>query len=169
MRVREVPAVDFESPTSTAQSTTALFLTSYLCPFADLLLWDSRTVHCNTPALSQAHFFSLPEEERLQQAAAQPRDLIRLCSYVCMLPRSHATPEELHTKVIMFSNRCDSPRHSTSCPTPPFLFSFPTSHWPTQTCSFAEEDPTFDPSKLPPLQRELIGCQKHSERGCLLS
>jgi hypothetical protein len=123
VRVREVPAVDFESPTSTAQSTTALFLTSYLCPFADLLLWDSRTVHCNTPALSQAHFFSLPEEERLQQAAAQPRDLIRLCSYVCMLPRSHATPEELRTKVIMFSNRCDSPRHSTSCP--PFFSVFP--------------------------------------------
>jgi len=104
VRVREVPAADFESPTSTAQSTTAVFLTSYLCPFADLLLWDSRTVHCNTPALSQAHFFSLPEEERLQQAAAQPRDLIRLCSYVCMLPRSHATTEELRTKVIMFSN-----------------------------------------------------------------
>ena len=137
MRVREVPAVDFESPTTTAQPTSALFLTSYPCPFADLLLWDSRTVHCNTPALSQAHFFSLPEEERLQQAAAQPRDLIRLCSYVCMVPRSHATPEELRTKVIMFCNRCDSPHHSTSCPTPPSLFSFPTStglhkHAPSQ-------------------------------------
>ena len=85
-------------------------------PFADLVLWDSRTVHCNTPALTQAHFFSLPEEEQRQQAAAQPRDLIRLCSYVCMLPRSHATPEELQRKVVMFSNRCKMPFHVPSLP-----------------------------------------------------
>ncbi len=77
---------------------------------SDLLLWDSRTVHCNTPALSQSEFFSLPIEEQLQQAAAQPRELIRLCSYVCMVPRSHATPEELRMKVNMFANR-----HETLC------------------------------------------------------
>ncbi len=119
----------FESQTSTAQSITACFFTSYPFRSADLLLWDSRTVHCNTPALSQAHFFSLPEEDRRQQAAAQPRDLIRLCSYVCMVPRSHATPEELRLKVKMFSNRCDSPRHSISCSTlPSLLFQF--SHIP---------------------------------------
>jgi hypothetical protein len=85
-------------------------------PFADLVLWDSRTVHCNTPALSQAHFFSLPDEEQRQQAAAQPRDLIRLCSYVCMIPRTHATPEELQRKVVMFSNRCEVPFHASTLP-----------------------------------------------------
>jgi hypothetical protein len=97
---------------------------------SDLLLWDSRTVHCNTPAPSQArahqpsaalfshltlfsiasqsHFFSLPEEEQRQQAAAQPRELIRLCSYVCMVPRAHATAEELRIKVKMFASRCEN-------------------------------------------------------------
>jgi hypothetical protein len=71
----------------------------------DLILWDSRTVHCNTPAPSQTDFFSLPECEQRRQAAQQPQELIRLCSYVCMVPRSHATPEELRTKVALFSNR----------------------------------------------------------------
>jgi hypothetical protein len=108
---------------------------------ADLLLWDSRTVHCNTPALSQHHFFSLPADERLRQAAAQPRELIRLCSYVCMVPRSHATRDELRSKVIMFSNRhdplpcpplpCSPPHHPLSPP----VFLRPTGpHTPFPSC-----------------------------------
>ena len=51
----------------------AAFPSSHSSQRADLLLWDSRTVHCNTPAPSQSDFFSLPEEEQREQAAAQPR------------------------------------------------------------------------------------------------
>ncbi len=47
----------------------------------DLLLWDSRTVHCNTPALAPP-----------SAATGQPVDaLLRACIYVCMTPRRFAS------------------------------------------------------------------------------
>eukprot|EP00449_Zooxanthella_nutricula_P009700 CAMPEP_0198504300 /NCGR_PEP_ID=MMETSP1462-20131121/10422_1 /TAXON_ID=1333877 /ORGANISM="Brandtodinium nutriculum, Strain RCC3387" /LENGTH=427 /DNA_ID=CAMNT_0044233465 /DNA_START=76 /DNA_END=1359 /DNA_ORIENTATION=- len=47
----------------------------------DLILWDSRTVHCNTPADDAAE-------------PADACDLARLCSYVCMMPAA-GTPEHV--------------------------------------------------------------------------
>lgn len=45
------------------------------CSAGDLVLWDSRTVHCNSPAL---------EPDAQQQAVP---DFIRAVAYVCMTPR----------------------------------------------------------------------------------
>eukprot|EP00304_Pavlova_gyrans_P005721 CAMPEP_0206039682 /NCGR_PEP_ID=MMETSP1466-20131121/4918_1 /ASSEMBLY_ACC=CAM_ASM_001126 /TAXON_ID=44452 /ORGANISM="Pavlova gyrans, Strain CCMP608" /LENGTH=333 /DNA_ID=CAMNT_0053414333 /DNA_START=50 /DNA_END=1051 /DNA_ORIENTATION=+ len=52
------------------------------CEAGDLVLWDSRVVHCNTPALVRA-----PEQ-------GMPR-LLRLVTYVCMAPRAWADDETL--------------------------------------------------------------------------
>lgn len=41
----------------------------------DLLLWDSRTVHCNTPALVEGN-----------PVQSQP-SLLRVAAYICMMPR----------------------------------------------------------------------------------
>ena len=51
------------------------------CMPGDLLLWDSRTIHCNTPALVD------PTEQ-----LGYPEDaLLRAVTYVCMTPRSKAS------------------------------------------------------------------------------
>jgi len=51
----------------------------------DLLLWDSRTVHCNTPALREPTLVAgYPDDE-----------LLRMVTYVCMTPRRLATAEGL--------------------------------------------------------------------------
>lgn len=51
------------------------------CCAGDLILWDSRTVHCNTPCLTQ------PTPE-----TGQPfEDLLRAVCYVCMTPKRWAT------------------------------------------------------------------------------
>ncbi|KAG8465070.1 hypothetical protein KFE25_012433 [Diacronema lutheri] len=55
------------------------------CGAGDLLLWDSRVVHCNTPALRQA-----PEQ-------GTPR-LLRLAAYVCMTERSRADAVTLRAR-----------------------------------------------------------------------
>jgi len=47
------------------------------CSAGDLVLWDSRVVHCNSPALVRA------------AEQGEPR-LLRLASYVCMTPRAWA-------------------------------------------------------------------------------
>ena len=49
-------------------------------PAGSLVVWDSRTVHCNTPALAPP-----------SAATGQPVDaLLRACIYVCMTPRRFA-------------------------------------------------------------------------------
>eukprot|EP00747_Dinoflagellata_sp_TGD_P140807 gnl/TRDRNA2_/TRDRNA2_176047_c0_seq1.p1 gnl/TRDRNA2_/TRDRNA2_176047_c0~~gnl/TRDRNA2_/TRDRNA2_176047_c0_seq1.p1 ORF type:complete len:397 (+),score=57.08 gnl/TRDRNA2_/TRDRNA2_176047_c0_seq1:83-1273(+) len=48
------------------------------CRAGDLVIWDSRTVHCNTPALV--------EDRELQCRA----ELLRAVAYVCMTPASWA-------------------------------------------------------------------------------
>ena len=53
-----------------------------ICQAGDLLLWDSRTVHCNTPAL--------------QDPVTQPTDqLLRAVAYVCMTPTTFASSDVL--------------------------------------------------------------------------
>jgi hypothetical protein len=44
----------------------------------DLFLWDDRTLHCNAPGYGPA---------------PATTDLLRACCYVCMTPKSNATPE----------------------------------------------------------------------------
>jgi len=47
------------------------------CRAGDLVLWDSRCVHCNTPAL--------------EQPTSSQDKLLRTCVYVCMTPKAWAT------------------------------------------------------------------------------
>jgi len=51
------------------------------CKAGDLVLWDSRIVHCNTPALQEP---TTPENE-----------LLRVALYVCLTPKTLASPADL--------------------------------------------------------------------------
>ena len=47
----------------------------------DLVLWDSRTIHCNTPAIATHNANADP-------AVPMPHELLRLAGYVCFTPAS---------------------------------------------------------------------------------
>mmetsp|Transcript_34320 Transcript_34320/g.61246 ORF Transcript_34320/g.61246 Transcript_34320/m.61246 type:complete len:328 (-) Transcript_34320:300-1283(-) len=53
------------------------------CQAGDLILWDSRTVHCNSPALEDP------------PPPSQAHDFLRAVGYVCMTPRAWATEAAL--------------------------------------------------------------------------
>jgi len=80
----------------------------------DFVCWDSRTVHCNHPAL---------EREAAEQAAY----LRRLVVYICMTPTSSVTPETLE-KVIQ--NRAAM-----------FEGGYSGSHWPHEHHSLDHNHP----------------------------
>lgn len=52
----------------------------------DLILWDSRTIHCNGPALYP------PSSAPQGVAVPGPEDLLRLVGYVCCTPSHWAAP-----------------------------------------------------------------------------
>lgn len=54
------------------------------CKAGDMVLWDSRTIHCNSPALSRP---KSPVNELLRQVV-----------YVCMTPRSKASDEVIRCR-----------------------------------------------------------------------
>lgn len=56
-----------------------------LCHAGDMILWDSRTIHCSTPALVAP--------------TASPDELLRIAAYVCMTPRKLATAEVIDNRV----------------------------------------------------------------------
>jgi len=91
------------------------------CKAGDIVLWDSRTVHCSTPALEQP---TTPEGE-----------LLRVAAYVCMMPKSLASKQNLE------------------CRKNAYLHGLSSNHWPL----FSEEeysmfmggsDPFFKAKKL---------------------
>ena len=83
----------------------------------DMILWDSRTVHCNTPALSiRDHDFSKGEAEPREH-----NELIRLVGYTCMVPKAHATAEAVSNRKKAFNMRIG------------------TSHWPTMNVAYLTE------------------------------
>ena len=68
------------------------------CKAGDLCLWDSRTVHCNTPCVEQ------PTEE-----AGYPHDEpLRAVVYCCMTPRTRASKETLRARRVAFLARVGS-------------------------------------------------------------
>jgi len=81
------------------------------CKAGDLCLWDSRTVHCNTPS-------SLPENEN-DKTEKKNWDLIRMVTYVCMTPRYKATNEVLTKRQRAFEI------HSSSTHWPHYYFERP--------------------------------------------
>ena len=70
----------------------------------DLLLWDSRTVHCNTPS-----FVSPP-----QLNTGEIPSLLRIVSYICMTPLAFA-----ENRVELIDRRLNA-----------FRCRLTTSHWP---------------------------------------
>uniref|UniRef100_A0A0G4FG15 Phytanoyl-CoA dioxygenase n=1 Tax=Chromera velia CCMP2878 TaxID=1169474 RepID=A0A0G4FG15_9ALVE len=70
-----------------------------LCKAGDLLLWDSRTVHCNTPGESLSDTEGKKVDDSVSpdvqsssdsESHKEPVDLIRIVSYVCMTPAAWA-------------------------------------------------------------------------------
>ena len=73
-----------------------------LCARAgDLLLWDSRTIHCNSPATAE-----LDAELQAADLKRPPLELLRIVSYVCMQPRRMATPHQLRCKLSALAAKC---------------------------------------------------------------
>eukprot|EP00418_Pyrodinium_bahamense_P026795 CAMPEP_0179139324 /NCGR_PEP_ID=MMETSP0796-20121207/66632_1 /TAXON_ID=73915 /ORGANISM="Pyrodinium bahamense, Strain pbaha01" /LENGTH=393 /DNA_ID=CAMNT_0020838753 /DNA_START=67 /DNA_END=1248 /DNA_ORIENTATION=- len=64
------------------------------CKAGDLVLWDSRCVHCNTPALEQP---TTPEGE-----------LLRVAVYVCMMPKSLASECDLLRRRVAYNEGLSS-------------------------------------------------------------
>jgi ectoine hydroxylase-related dioxygenase (phytanoyl-CoA dioxygenase family) len=56
-----------------------------LCEAGDMILWDSRTVHCSTPAL--------------EAPTTSPDELLRIAAYICMTPKKWATNDVLQNRV----------------------------------------------------------------------
>ena len=76
------------------------------CRAGDLVLWDSRTVHCNTPATD-------PEERNKDE----PVDLLRIVAYVSMSPttfiRGQTLEEFREKRKQMIENNCTLSHWST--------------------------------------------------------
>jgi endonuclease/exonuclease/phosphatase family metal-dependent hydrolase/ectoine hydroxylase-related dioxygenase (phytanoyl-CoA dioxygenase family) len=73
----------------------------------DLLLWDSRTVHCNTPATAarpQAPLMPAPPSEPSSASASAGPSLkpLRTVCYVCMTPASKASRKTLEQRALAF-------------------------------------------------------------------
>ena len=56
-----------------------------LCQSGDMILWDSRTIHCSTPAL--------------EFPTTSADELLRIAAYVCMTPRELANDDVLRNRM----------------------------------------------------------------------
>eukprot|EP00929_Paragymnodinium_shiwhaense_P002828 TRINITY_DN10313_c0_g1_i1.p1 TRINITY_DN10313_c0_g1~~TRINITY_DN10313_c0_g1_i1.p1 ORF type:complete len:397 (-),score=69.87 TRINITY_DN10313_c0_g1_i1:322-1512(-) len=121
----------------------------------DLILWDSRTIHCNTPSLKAcSEGENVPGEggEELPGAAASPDgqsqpELLRQVAYVCMTPAAWASQEVLR-------RRQEAYVQNTS-----------TSHWPHKFVSGGSappDTPPNDPTCISAEQRLLIGYDREA-------
>lgn len=153
------------------------------CKAGDLVLWDSRTVHCNTPALSalreEIDVSSGPSEGPTLTAAAKPAgeeqvevgtgtgvespkevdqavkwELIRQVGYVCMTPAKLAPVDVLKKRQDAFENNISL------------------SHWPHKFVMAGHALPgtqTNDPSAISAEQRALIGYDRERKGWCAIS
>ena len=97
------------------------------CLAGDLVLWDSRTVHCNTPALADA--LTVRSEGAAHRPAAHCSDrLLRVAAYVCMLPAKTLSAEARDRRRLAFAARIG------------------TTHWP---------DHFVDAHRLEPLKKSI--------------
>eukprot|EP01047_Picozoa_sp_COSAG01_P024025 COSAG01_NODE_1471_length_10198_cov_4.595703_5_plen_232_part_00 len=99
-------------------------------PAGSLLLWDSRTVHCNTPAQVAP--------DAGTASPSQALELLRVVSYVCMVPRSFADAETLRNRVGAFEAKEG------------------TSHWP-QYLGQTQAEKTRSIADAPTEVRRLVG------------
>lgn len=73
----------------------------------DLLLWESRTVHCSAPGRWPPKKPEESEMEEVAEAKAQlkKQELLRATGFVCMVPRSKACDEVLFARKIAVLDR----------------------------------------------------------------
>eukprot|EP00592_Proboscia_alata_P024535 CAMPEP_0194448020 /NCGR_PEP_ID=MMETSP0176-20130528/129335_1 /TAXON_ID=216777 /ORGANISM="Proboscia alata, Strain PI-D3" /LENGTH=325 /DNA_ID=CAMNT_0039274945 /DNA_START=1048 /DNA_END=2025 /DNA_ORIENTATION=- len=129
---------------------------SLVCAEAgDLIVWDSRTVHCNSPALAQCE--SVEDDEllspKITSKIEEHWDLIRMVGYICM------TPHFLGATNDVLDKRWEA-----------FVNNVTTSHWP-----HAFNGGTNGPYDMPPndmaaiddRQRRLIGANREPP-SCLI-
>lgn len=108
--------IDFVDVSLNGNSSIDTFERVLICAKAgDLILWDSRTVHCNTPGVCLTDNNNDTHDDKHD-------DIIRLVSYVCMVPRYFASSEVIRQRKVAFRNR------------------MPTSHWPHKAISVFDQD-----------------------------
>eukprot|EP01103_Thecamoeba_quadrilineata_P021571 TRINITY_DN9959_c0_g1_i1.p1 TRINITY_DN9959_c0_g1~~TRINITY_DN9959_c0_g1_i1.p1 ORF type:complete len:428 (+),score=84.85 TRINITY_DN9959_c0_g1_i1:53-1336(+) len=107
----------------------------------DLVLWDSRTIHCNAPAKIT---YSIPIEVPKDQDHSLL--LRRLVCYVCMTPAKRLEEVEQRTGSDIFQQRRQA-----------YRLGFTSTHWPEE-CRTREKEanPDYKPVKLSQHQRSLI-------------
>jgi len=153
------------------------------CKAGDLVLWDSRTVHCNTPALSalreEVDVCSRSSDRPTLTAVAEPAseeqaevgadtgrecptevdqavkwELIRQVGYVCMTPAKLAPVDVVKKRQDAFENNISL------------------SHWPHKYVMAGHALPdtqTNDPSLISAEQRALIGYDREPKSRCAIS
>ncbi len=137
-----------------------------LAKAGDLILWDSRVVHCNTPGLtsdvplssyepgeqartdggrrkriimSKEDIHDKVQRYRNNNGALRDVELLRLVSYVCMLPRganpAYCTDENITGTMSEYDREMilDAKKKG-------FLSRTPTSHWATEKIVFYMEE-----------------------------
>ena len=93
------------------------------CMAGDLIVWDSRLVHCNTPASPKAVDSFLKQQQqqacstnarlpKVSHGEPTPEELIRMVGYICMVPAARANDNVIQSRVMAYSS------------------STQTSHWP---------------------------------------
>lgn len=94
----------------------------------DLLLWDSRCVHCNTPGVGEPGTLGAGSDSKTDAAAAA--ELLRVVGYVCMTPAGWASRDILGKRKDAFihhvgTNHCPHEHH----PGDPGQVVFPPNNW----------------------------------------
>lgn len=62
------------------------------CKAGDMILWDGRTIHCNSRALDYS------DADSAESVVPNSVDIIRACAYICMVPRVLASDEVIHLR-----------------------------------------------------------------------
>jgi hypothetical protein len=111
------------------------------CSAGDLILWDSRTIHCNTPGIEDVTTVINDDKEDITNAfnddreenkneIDQKQELIRICAYICMSPLSFANPKILNLR-----------RQA-------FIYNISSSHWPYKTITTSRASSYYLPNNI---------------------
>jgi len=77
------------------------------CKAGDLIVWDSRTIHCNSPALVSPEADDVKVNHSLED---KQWDLIRMVGYICMTPANMADEKTIQRRREVFT-RSGSTNH----------------------------------------------------------
>ncbi|CAF0878972.1 unnamed protein product [Rotaria sp. Silwood1] len=118
------------------------------CKAGDLVVWDSRCIHCNTPAL---------HDKRKNNLLSEPQ-LLRIVAYICMSPLSMFEPDGVRYENLeeFRELRENFVRNRTTC-----------THWPLELITASRlSDYDKVPLKLNAYQHSLIvGTHVEPENG----